>query len=209
MTLGLFPLNLVVFPHTQLPLHVFEPRYRALISECISNNSTFGINLVVNGHLHSIGCETRVVEVTERFSDGRMDIIVEGQSRYQILEVNETNQPYAVAEIEPIKDEIIPVDPTLVSDCTDLHNQVVRLVYGEDTDIFNPENLGDRAASYLLAPKAGLTFEQKQKLMELTNENTRLELLRDHLTEIVPTVRRAELVQRVIKSDGYLPATED
>ena len=138
-----------------------------------------------------------------------MDIIVEGQSRYQILEVNETNQPYAVAEIEPIKDEIIPVDPTLVSDCTDLHNQVVRLVYGEDTDIFNPENLGDRAASYLLAPKAGLTFEQKQKLMELTNENTRLELLRDHLTEIVPTVRRAELVQRVIKSDGYLPATED
>ena len=209
MTLGLFPLNLVLFPGTQVPLHIFEPRYRTLIRECREGGSEFGINLVDHGHLHPVGCFASVADVTEEFDDGRMDVIVEGTGRYRVLDVNETSRPYVVGEVEPVEDDNVPVDPTLVADCTELYNQIIDLVYGADEDTLDPEDLGDRSPAFLMAPKSGLTSEQKQHLLELTSENQRLEVLRDHLAEIVPTVRKAELVQRIVKSDGYLPSIED
>ena len=208
MKLGLFPLNLVLFPDAQLPLHVFEPRYRTLIGECISSGSEFGINLVDHGHQHPIGCTARVVEVVEKYSDGRMDIIVEGVGRYRLLEVDDSEHPYSIGRVEPIEDEDIPVDPTLLSDCADLYNQILDLVYGGSADHFSPEDLGTRSASFTMAPKSGLSSDQKQSMLELTTENSRLELLRDHLASIVPTIRQAELIQRVVKSDGYLPAID-
>jgi len=209
VTLGLFPLNLVLFPGTQVPLHIFEPRYRTLIRECREGGSTFGINLVDHGHLHPVGCFAMVAEVTEEYDDGRMDVLVEGSGRYRILDVNETSRPYVVGEVEPIEDDIVPVDPTLVADCASLYNQIIDLVYGTDENAFDAENIGERSPSFLMAPKSGLTSEQKQHLLEMTSENQRLEMLRDHLAEIVPTVRKAELIQRIVKSDGYLPAIED
>ena len=209
MTLGLFPLNLVLFPDTQVPLHIFEPRYRTLINECREGGSSFGINLVEHGHLHPVGCFATVAEVTEAYDDGRMDVIIEGTGRYRVLDVNETSRPYVVGEVEPIEDDLAPVDPTLITDCTELYNQIIDLVYGTDENIFDPESLGERSAAFLMAPKSGLTSEQKQHLLEMTSENQRLEILRDHLAEIVPTVRKAELIQRIVQSDGYLTAVED
>ena len=209
MTLGLFPLNLVLFPHTQVPLHIFEPRYRTLINECREGGSAFGINLVDHGHLHPVGCLAKVAEVTIEYDDGRMDVVIEGTGRYRVLDVNETARPYVVGEVEPIEDDNVPVDPTLVADCAALYHQIIDLVYGTDELALNLETIGDRSPSFLMAPKSGLTTDQKQHLLEMTTENQRLELLRDHLAEIVPTVRKAELIQRIVKSDGYLPSIED
>lgn len=208
MTLGLFPLNLVLFPHTRLPLHIFEPRYRTLTNECLERGSEFGINLREKGHLFPVGCMARVVSVTQRHSDGRMDIMVEGTRRYRLLEVRDGVQPYAVGEVAPVDDDEIPVDPTLLADCADLYNQIISLVYGNDLPPFNIENIGDRSAAYMMAPKVGLSLDQKQTILEISEENARLEMLRDHLAEIVPTIRRAETVQRIVSSDGYLPSID-
>ena len=208
MTLGLFPLNLVLFPESQLPLHIFEPRYRTLIRECWEGGLEFGINLVDQGHLHPVGCRAKVAEITEEFDDGRMDIIVVGTGRYRVLEVNESSRPYVVGEVENVDDDEYPVDHTLAADCSVLYNQIVELVYGADYPTMHPEMMAGGLPSFLMAPKAGLSTDQKQHLLELTSENQRLEMLRDHLAEIVPTIRRADVHQRIIQSDGYLPATE-
>jgi len=209
VTVGLFPLNLVLFPRTQVPLHIFEPRYRSLIQEAVANGSEFGINLVEQGHLHQVGCLAKLVTITEQYPDGRMDIVIEGTSRFRLLDVEEGAQPYVVGQVERFDDEEIPVDPTLVADCTALHNQIIDLVYGESGHHIDPENLGDRRASFMIAPKAGLSNDQKQQLLEMTSENTRLEFLRDHLSMMVPTVRKAETVQRIIRSDGYSRSIEE
>ena len=161
MTLGLFPLNLVLFPHTQVPLHIFEPRYRTLISECVSSDSEFGINLVDQGHLHQVGCLAKVKQVTEKYPDGRMDIIIQGTRRYRLIDVEEGKEPYVVGHVEELEDEDIPVDPTLVTDCTDLHNQIVDLVYGNDEHHVHPEEIGDVPPSFLIAPKSGPQFRSK------------------------------------------------
>ena len=204
MTLGLFPLNLVLFPHAQVPLHIYEPRYKSLINECVEGGKEFGINLVEQGHLHPIGCLARVIEVTERFPDGRMNVVIEGQSRFRLLSVTDSSSPYVTGEAEPITDEEgIPVDPTLVSQCAVLYNNIIDLVYGTGGQHFDPEKIDDRSPAFLMAPKSGLSSEQKQQLIELTSENARLEMLKDHLQEIVPAIEKAEMQQRIIKSDGY------
>ncbi len=209
MRVGLFPLNLVLFPGTRLPLHIFEPRYRTLIAECLERGSRFGVNLIEHGHLFPVGCLARVTTLTQKYSDGRMDIVIEGTDRFRLLNVHDGDHPYVEGDVEVIVDEPIAIDPSLVSDCSGLYNQIIQLVYGNTEPLFQPEELGSHSPSFVMAPKSGLTNDQKQKLLEAGSENERLELLRDHLMQIVPTIRQAEHVQRIIRSDGYLKAIEE
>ena len=88
----LFPLQLVVFPRTRLPLHIFEDRYKTLVEESLKQSTPFGINYVEDDRLHSVGCAAHVVEVTETHADGKLDIITEGERRYEVIEL-EQNGP--------------------------------------------------------------------------------------------------------------------
>jgi Lon protease-like protein len=199
----------VLFPGSRFPLHIFELRYRTLIRECLDRGSAFGVNLIDHGHLHPVGCLATVVTLTRQYPDGRMDIVVEGGSRYRLMNVIEDTRPYVVGEVELLTDDVESTDPELIADCVLPYNQIIHLVCGPAEPSFSPEEIGNRSPAFLMAPKCGLSNEQKQQLLELTSENSRLELLRDHLKQIVPTIRRAEHVQRIIRSDGYLKAIEE
>ncbi len=205
MTIGLFPLNLVVFPHTRIPLHIFEPRYKALMQKCLERGSTFGINLVEDGHMHPVGCAVKIVDVTQRYPDGRMDVIVEGVDRFRLLELRNNEHPFAVGEVEILQDEERVADATLLHECLGTYNTIVGLVYGPSGPTLAHGELGPRP-SFEMAPKSGLSLEQKQELLEATSEQVRLELLHRHLQELLPMIKRAEAVQRVVQSDGYLKA---
>ena len=76
--IGLFPLGLVLLPTEQVPLHIFEPRYRELIGETLEHGLPFGIVYADDDGLRQIGTLAAVTEVVERFSDGRLNIVVEG-----------------------------------------------------------------------------------------------------------------------------------
>lgn len=208
MTLGLFPLNVVLFPQSQLPLHIFEPRYRQLIKECLASGSVFGVNLVEKSHLYPVGCTARIVSVTQEYEDGRMDIIVEGVDRYTLEGIQEGDRPFFVATVELMVDEAEPLDTALVAKCSSLYNEIVDIVYGAAGSRFDPASFHGITPSFLLAPKSGLNADQKQHMLELTSENGRLEMLYDHLIEIVPTIRQAEMVQKIIASDGYFPPSK-
>ncbi len=87
-----FPLGVVLFPESRIPLHIFEDRYKKLINDAINDKSSFGINYVEGDRLHAVGCSARVVEVLERHPDGEIDVVTEGESRYEVLEF-EQNGP--------------------------------------------------------------------------------------------------------------------
>ncbi len=205
MTIGLFPLNLVVFPHTRIPLHIFEPRYKALMHECLERGLNFGINLIEDGHMHPVGCSVRIVDVTQRYPDGRIDVIVEGVERFRLLELKNNEHPFAVGEVEILHDEEHPADPALLRSCLETYNTIVALVYGQSGPTIAHGELGPRP-SFEMAPKSGLSLEQKQELLEAPSEQARLELLHGHLQELLPMIKRAEAVQRVVQSDGYMRA---
>lgn len=206
MTLGLFPLNLVLFPQSRIALHIFEPRYKALINECFERGIEFGINYIEEGHMHTVGCATRVVEITNTYDDGRMDIIVEGEYRYAIVELTKTDQPYAVGEITQVSDDLAEsLDSDLLADVLGTYNLVVTMVFGPQAPTFAQDELSD-APSFDMAPKCGLANEQKQELLTLQSENARLRLLQQHLGLLLPAMRRAEQVQQFIQRDGYMRA---
>ena len=82
--LKLFPLSLVSFPTKIVPLHIFEERYKNLISECLNNKSDFGIVYQNNNSLAEFGCSMKVLEVVKKYSDGRMDIITKGKNIFKL-----------------------------------------------------------------------------------------------------------------------------
>ncbi len=104
--LPLFPLQIVVFPGEEVPLHIFEPRYRQLVRDMNDADEPFGIALLRRGgqaeETHEIGCSVRI-EQTEPFADGRFNIICRGEQRFRILERLDP-APYWIAEVEFLDD---------------------------------------------------------------------------------------------------------
>src|SRR4051794_37342058 len=87
--IGLFPLGLVLLPTEQVPLHIFEPRYRELIGESLEQGVPFGIVYADDDGLRQVGTLATVTEVVERFADGRLNVVVEGGERFRLLELTE------------------------------------------------------------------------------------------------------------------------
>src|SRR6187551_2014182 len=99
MEIGLFPLGIVLLPTELVPLHIFEPRYRELISECLEEEREFGLVLADDDGIRDVGTRAAVTEVLERFDDGRLNVVVEGRERFWISELT-GGRSFQTAEVE-------------------------------------------------------------------------------------------------------------
>ena len=102
--LPLFPLRVVVFPRTPLPLHIFEERYKEMVGEAIRASSEFGIVLAKEDGIVNAGCTVKVEKVLKKYADGRMDILTRGSRRFEILGLNE-DKSYLRGEVEFFDDD--------------------------------------------------------------------------------------------------------
>src|SRR6185436_18976315 len=101
--LPLFPLSLVLFPRTPLPLHIFEERYKIMIGEAIRDSSEFGIILNKDTEILPTGCTATVESVTKRYPDGQLDIVTRGRRRFRIQNVDDGKE-YLRANVEYFDD---------------------------------------------------------------------------------------------------------
>ena len=102
--LPLFPLDLVLFPGTSLPLHIFEPRYKEMISECLDRKKSFGIVRAKEEGVAEIGCTAEIITVAKKYPDGRMDIVTQGRERFEVMQVNQ-ERSFLQAEVLYLPDE--------------------------------------------------------------------------------------------------------
>jgi len=102
--IALFPLEVVLFPGTPLPLHIFEPRYKEMIGECLAHGSTFGVIRALEQGVSDVGCTAEIVTVTKEYPDGRLDIVTEGRKRFEVLHLNQ-ERSFLRAEVLLIEDE--------------------------------------------------------------------------------------------------------
>jgi len=129
--IGLFPLGLVLLPTEQVPLHIFEPRYRELIGECLDQEEPFGLVFADDDGLRRVGTLASVVEVTDRFDDGRLNVVVEGGDRFRLVELTE-GRSFHTGTIEPLGDlENDPPSAEEVERATAVFSRLVQLTGAE------------------------------------------------------------------------------
>lgn len=151
--LALFPLDLVLFPAAPLPLHIFEPRYRQLLADCLETDSPFGILTVTSGGETplpgAVGC-TAKIRANQMLPDGRSNIVVTGERRFRLLSYLDSNQPYRVGSVAEFGDEPSTAPPadamaalsrlaeTLLGSMRTLHDAEGEPVeWSEDTEAFS------------------------------------------------------------------------
>ena len=139
--IGLFPLGLVLLPTEQVPLHIFEPRYRELIGESLEHGRPFGIVYADDDGLRQIGTLATVTEVVERFEDGRLNILVEGGARFRLLELTE-GRAFVTGRVEPVDDQHDPAEPADVERALALFDRLAELT---SSDVEAPDADAARA----------------------------------------------------------------
>ena len=102
--IGLFPLGMVLLPSERVPLHVFEPRYRELIGECLEDDLEFGLVLADDDGLREVGTRAAITQVLDRFDDGRLNVLVEGRERFRLVTLT-SGRSFQTGEVEPVDDE--------------------------------------------------------------------------------------------------------
>ncbi len=204
MIIGLFPLNIVLFPGSSYPLNIFESRYKVLINESLDAKKEFGINLVDGGKMFQAGCMAQVTEVIQTYDDGRMDIIVTGTDRYTVTTFHTEEAPYLTAETEMFDDEAPKPEYGLLESTISSYNQLVESVYGEAEDLLDPSDWIAGGASFRMAQKSGLELAVRQQLLEMRSENDRLAILNHYLNEILPKIKEVEKFQMIVRNDGYV-----
>jgi Lon protease-like protein len=190
--LGLFPLDIVLLPTERVPLHIFEPRYRELIGECLSQDREFGLVLGDRQGLREVGTRAAVVEVLERFSDGRLNIVVEGRERFRLVELTE-GRAFATGEVEPVSDQAGLSDREQRDAALELYRQLAELVEA-DVDEPSPDS---GILSFELASRVDFGVERKQELLELESEPDRLARVAELLRKAIEAIRlERELAER-------------
>ena len=128
--LGLFPLPMVLLPTEQMPLHIFEERYKELIDECLEEDSAFGLLYAEADGIHEIGTNASVVEVLTRFEDGRMNILVEGGERFRIEELTE-GRSFQTGVAVPVLDDDDPAEDETIERALELFGRLKELTGSE------------------------------------------------------------------------------
>ena len=188
--LPIFPLELVLLPGVPLPLHIFEPRYKEMIAECLEQKKPFGVVRASSDGVADIGCTAEIMSVTKKYDDGRLDILTRGVDRFEVIQVNE-DRSFLRAEISVVQDEDEdePDKPAaqMVTQAVRLHAEIAKLA-GEE-----PSGPDERAGnlSFLLAGSLPLDLDFKQNLLSTLSETRRLEAVVGYLEAILPGLRRA------------------
>lgn len=207
--LRLFPLQTVLFPGMALPLHVFEDRYRQLISECLEASEPFGVALIREGvevggaaQPHEIGTTARI-ESVRRDDEGRLQLLTIGERRFRILQLHD-DRPYLWAEVEYPEDEPAEVPQSLLEQAREHYASLLRLRLAAGGEYVRdiptpsaPELLADAAGAALTASPHEL-----QRLLATIDVGRRLEQASALLEAAIPAARRDARMAVARRSGG-------
>jgi len=200
----IFPLGIVLMPHSLLPLHIFEERYKQMINRCLEGDKLFGVVYLENKHMHRTGCTGYIENVIKKYDDGRLDILVTGRNRFRITDISE-EKPYLESNVVYFEDELLIETPEMADLARDGIELLKKLeiVMEVNERLDRVKSLDFKVISFLLAGSQGLTLAEKQELLEIDNTGERLargvELLKNAL-------KRARLMKqiRTVRTDTLM-----
>jgi Lon protease-like protein len=197
--LPIFPLDLVLFPGAPLPLHIFEPRYKEMIADCIAQKKPFGVARAKESAVAEVGCTAVIMNVTKRYEDGRMDIAAEGVRRFTISDLNH-DRDFLQADVtyfdddEPVQARQADQDTAL-----QLHEKLFETLDQEhDLDTTKP------MLSFQLVNVLPVDLDFKQSMLEMKSEQERLETLIEYYRVTIPQVEKTIRTREKASGNGHV-----
>jgi Lon protease-like protein len=196
----LFPLNVVLLPGAEMPLHIFEPRYRQMLKDCLKEKSEFGMLLALPKGVARVGCTAQILEVVKRYEDGRMDILTVGRAPFRVVELLNQN-PLLEGQVDYLEDRESRLNPRIQRELVELFEACHTLVYDDYPK--NLEGAPPEELSYLVAGALPMELLWKQQILELRNEAERQERLVGYLRQWAPHLQKAEALRQRAGGNGH------
>jgi ATP-dependent Lon protease len=204
-TIPIFPLQIVVFPGEMVPLRIFEERYKQMFADVRAARERgevlqVGIILVEGSEvLAEVGCTVVLEEVLEEHEDGRLNIITLGARRFRIKQVA-GDKSYLEAWVEYVDDEEEAIDRVLQTRVIAGYQRLLELV--EEESGAEVEG-GDADNAFQIAQAVAVDLGGKQRLLAMTTENRRLEMLGEYFERLLPTLEERRAVRLRVHSNGH------
>lgn len=196
----IFPLSIVVYPGESLNLHVFEPRYKELIKECVEQTKPFGIPSLIKNKLQQYGTSMEVLSVEKQYDTGDMDIKTRGVRVFRVLEVIKKlpEKKYSGAIVNYPHNYHrgnAQLMVGIIKSIRKLHAlmEVTRVFKKSDSELF----------SYDVAHDTGLSLEEEYELLCLMHERQRQEYLKQHLTKVLPVMAEIDRLRKRVRLNGH------
>ena len=195
----LFPLGLVLLPEEVVPLHIFEERYKLMISECLDGDTEFGILWMSDDGLREIGCTARVTQLLEQMEDGRMNVLVQGAEPFRLLRRIE-DLPYPAGDVELLdEEEEAEPDALAGAGARERYADLVERVTDSRPTEIDLESLD----AYGMAATLDFELDAKQTLLELRSESGRLERLTELFGTTIERIEQAEATAEAAQTNGH------
>ena len=175
----LFPLNIVVLPFEEVPLHIFEPRYKKMIKESIENDTPFGIVLNNNGSIDNIGCSLNVTKIIKHYKTGEYDLIATGNKCFQVLDKVKKEDLW-IGNIEYMDAPIIENDKILKLVQNKYLELLIKLGKDENFEIYL-----EREISFQFLIGITLPLDLKRNILLLESESERLLYINDLFDKVL------------------------
>lgn len=196
----LFPLNVVLLPGAELPLHIFEPRYREMVKSCMKEKSEFGMLLALPSGVARVGCTAEILEIVKRYDDGRMDILTVGRAPFRVVELF-TESTLMEGFVDYLEDREMPFNPRVQRELVELFEACHTLIfddYPKNLEGSSPDDL-----SHLVASTLPMDLLWKQQILELRSESDRQERLVAYLREWAPHLQKKGAMRQRAGGNGH------
>jgi Lon protease-like protein len=193
----LFPLGIVALPHELIPLHIFEQRYRTMISECLERGTEFGIVWAADEGLRPVGCAMEITEVLERMDDGRMNILTRGTRPFRIVDERH-DLAYPAGTVEFLEDKDETADAKTQTAAHEAYGALVEHATDSEPDAEDLEAM----TAYQMAATVDFGLDAKQGLLDLRSENARLRLVTRLFRAAMKRLEFIERAQARARSNG-------
>jgi ATP-dependent Lon protease len=198
--ISLFPLNVVLLPGELLPLHIFEPRYRRMVRECLDAKTIFGMLLALPNGVAHVGCSAEILEVTKRYDDGRMDILAVGRQPYRVVSLF-NDDPLLEGSVDYLEDRESELDPKNREKLVELYEVCFTLLFsGMPSSV---KQSGGELLSFAIAAALPLDLLWKQQILELRSEAERQDRLLRYLRDWVPHLQKIETRRHRSAGNGH------
>lgn len=197
--LPLFPLEVVLLPGTPMPLHIFEDRYKEMIGEAIRDNREFGIVLAGQKGILNIGCTAKVEQVVNTYEDGRLDIVVTGKRRFEVVLLDQ-EKSYLRASVSFFDDDDAEAAPVELQSLAIAGLNALRAT-GDKEDVVMPDHRDPQLSFKIAYFVSELSF--RQTMLSLRSETERLRKLAEFLPQYVAKARRIAHARKVAPTNGH------